>query len=331
MPLSILYIGGTGQISLPCVEASVALGHKVTLLNRGQTTVPLPAGVETLVGDMGAETYRALARRSFDVVAQFRLFTPDEMARDIATFTGRTGQYVFISSASVYEKPVQHYLMTERTRQLNPFWEYSRNKTACETLLRDQSALRYTIVRPSHTVRTGMPIQVGDADNAIRRMLAGKPVIVAGDGSSLWTLDPIGRSRPRLRRAARQPQGARRGFPDHHRSRLHLEPDPRGDRPRLRRRGDPRPRPDRDARRLQQGVGRPADGRQVLVRPLRQHQDQERRRGRSMPPRTSTRSCTSSIAHAKERLKQPPSQAASEEDALIDRIIAAQAAVARSI
>ena len=188
MTLRVLYIGGTGQISLPCVEASVAAGHGVTVLNRGKTAVPLPAGVETLVGDMGAETYAALGDRTFDVVAQFRLYAPEEMERDIATFTGRTGQYVFISSASVYEKPVQHYLMTERTRQSNPFWEYSRGKSRCELLLRDQSALAYTIVRPSHTVRTGMPIQVGNPDNAIRRMLARKPVIVAGDGSSLWTL-----------------------------------------------------------------------------------------------------------------------------------------------
>ncbi len=188
MSLRVLYIGGTGQISLPCVEASIAAGHKVTVLNRGRTTVPLPDGVETLVGDMSAETYGALGNRSFDVVAQFRLYAPAEMERDIATFTGRTGQYVFISSASVYEKPVRHYLLTERTPQSNPFWEYSRRKTRCETLLRDQSRLAYTIVRPSHTVRTGMPIQVGDPDNALRRMLKGKPVIAAGDGSSLWTL-----------------------------------------------------------------------------------------------------------------------------------------------
>jgi len=188
MTLRVLYIGGTGQISLPCVEESVSAGHKVTVLNRGQTTVPLPRGVETLVGDMHQETYSDLGDRTFDVVAQFRLYKDTEMARDIATFEGRTAQYVFVSSASVYEKPVQHYLMTERTRQSNPYWEYSRQKTACETLLRDQDKLPYTIVRPSHTVRTGMPIEVGDPDNAIRRMIAGRPVIVTGDGSSLWTL-----------------------------------------------------------------------------------------------------------------------------------------------
>ncbi len=187
MALSVLYIGGTGQISLPCVEASLAAGHDVTILNRNKTAAPLK-GVKTLVGDMNEAAYGELSDRRFDVVAQFRLYTPDQMKRDLATFTGKTGQYVFISSASVYEKPVRHYLMTERTKLENKYWQYSRDKIACEMLLRDQDALAYTIVRPSHTVRTHMPIQVGDADAAIRRMIAGKPVIVAGDGSSLWTL-----------------------------------------------------------------------------------------------------------------------------------------------
>jgi nucleoside-diphosphate-sugar epimerase len=188
MALSVLYIGGTGQISLPCVEASVAAGHKVTVLNRGKTSMPLPKGVESRIGDMNEDAYGRLGDERFDVVAQFRLYTPAQMKRDIATFAGKCGQYVFISSASVYQKPVQNYLMTERTPQENPFWEYSRQKTACERLLRGQTGLPYTIVRPSHTVRTHMPIQVGDADNAIRRMIGGKPVIVTGDGSSLWTL-----------------------------------------------------------------------------------------------------------------------------------------------
>ncbi len=200
MALSVLYIGGTGQISLPCVEESVAAGHKVTVLNRGKTTVPLPKGVETRVGDMNEDAYGRLGDEKFDVVAQFRLYTPEQMKRDIATFSKKCGQYVFISSASVYQKPVQNYLMTERTPQENPFWEYSRKKTACEKLLQEQSGLPYTIIRPSHTVRTGMPIQVGDADNAIRRMIAGKPVIVAGDGSSLWTLTrSVDVARPRVR------------------------------------------------------------------------------------------------------------------------------------
>ena len=188
MALSVLYIGGTGQISAPCVDASLAAGHDVTILNRRKTAVPLLKGVKSLVGDMNGDAYGALEGRRFDVVAQFRVFTPEEMKRDIATFAGQTGQYVFISSASVYEKPVRHYLMTEKTKLENKYWQYSRDKIACERLLRDQGKFAATIVRPSHTVRTGMPIQVGDPDNAIRRMIAGKPVLVAGDGSSLWTL-----------------------------------------------------------------------------------------------------------------------------------------------
>ena len=188
MALSVLYIGGTGQISLPCVEASLAAGHDVTILNRNKTAVFLPKGVKSLVGDMNDVAYGELAGRRFDVVAQFRLYTPEQMKRDIATFTGATGQYVFVSSASVYEKPVRHYLMTERTKRENKYWQYSRDKIACERLLRDQDKLAYTIVRPSHTVRTATPIQVGNPDGAVRRMIAGKPVIVAGDGSSLWTL-----------------------------------------------------------------------------------------------------------------------------------------------
>lgn len=188
MALSVLYIGGTGQISLPCVELSVAAGHDVTLLNRGKTDVPLPKGVKTIVGDMGDETYKNLGNKHFDVVAQFRLYTPEQMKRDIATFTGKTGQYVFISSASAYQKPAHHYIITERTPVVNPYWTYSQHKADCEQMLRDQDKLTWTIVRPSHTVRTGMPIQLGDSDNAIRRMIAGKPVIVAGDGTSLWAL-----------------------------------------------------------------------------------------------------------------------------------------------
>jgi nucleoside-diphosphate-sugar epimerase len=188
MTLSVLYIGGAGQISAPCVEASLAAGHDVTILNRNKTALLLPEGVKRLVGDMNGDAYGELGERRFDVVAQFRLYTPDQMKRDIATFTGKTGQYVFVSSASVYEKPVRHYLMTERTPLENRYWQYSRDKIACERLLRDQDSLVYTIVRPSHTVRTHMPIQVGDPDVAVGRMIAGKPVIVAGDGSSLWTL-----------------------------------------------------------------------------------------------------------------------------------------------
>jgi uncharacterized protein YbjT (DUF2867 family) len=193
MALTILYIGGTGQISLSCVHASVAAGHKVSVLNRGKTSIDLPDGVESIMGEVGpADGYSNLAGRRFDVVCQYRAFLAGQVQRDIDTFTGKTDQYVFISSASAYQKPAHHYIITERTPLENPYWQYSRDKIACEAMLRTQSKLPWTIVRPSHTVRTGMPIQIGNADEAIRRMMAGKPVVVTGDGTSLWTLTRCG-------------------------------------------------------------------------------------------------------------------------------------------
>ncbi len=186
---SILFIGGTGQISLPCVHEAVAAGHAVSVLNRGKTDVGLPAGVSVIVGDMDDRaTYAELGDRHFDVVCQFRAYTPEQMKKDIAAFSGKTGQYVFISSASAYQKPARHYIITEKTPVENPYWQYSRDKIACETMLRNQTALPWTIVRPSHTVRTGMPLAIGDGDAVARRLLRGAPVIVHGDGTSLWTL-----------------------------------------------------------------------------------------------------------------------------------------------
>ena len=277
MALSVLYIGGTGQISLPCVEASLAAGHDVTILNRNKTVVDLPKGVKTLVGDMTSAAYGELGDRHFDVVAQFRLYTPDQMKRDLATFTGKTGQYVFVSSASVYEKPVRHYMMNERTRLENKYWQYSRDKIACEQLLRGQDGFAYTIVRPSHTVRTGMPIQVGDPDAALRRMIAGKPVIVAGDGSNLWTLTrSVDVATPFTRLLGNSAAlnddfhiTTDRGFTW---NQIH-EAIARG----LGVPGDPRSCPYGDAGALQQGMGRPAARRQDLVGPLRQLQGPARR------------------------------------------------------
>jgi nucleoside-diphosphate-sugar epimerase len=189
MALKVLFIGGTGQISLAAVREAVAAGHRVTVFNRGRTAAELPAGVEAIAGDMAdAAAYGAAVDGRFDVVCQFMVFTPAEMARDIATFAGKTGQYVFISTASAYQKPARHYVITEKTPLENPYWDYSRQKAACEWLLREQSALPYTIVRPSHTVRTRLPSSVGDGDTVARRLLNGRPVIVAGDGMSLWTL-----------------------------------------------------------------------------------------------------------------------------------------------
>ena len=186
---SILYIGGTGQISLPCVEQSVAAGHKVAVFNRGKRGEPLPAGVESIVGDMNDKaSYGALGARKFDVVNQFMAFTPEQMKRDIEVFAGNTSQYIFISSASVYEKLPKHYVITEKTPAVNPFWPYSQNKIACETLVQESKNLPWTIVRPSHTVRSGLPTMVNEGDVVAQRMIQGKPVLVTGDGATPWTL-----------------------------------------------------------------------------------------------------------------------------------------------
>jgi len=186
---SVLFVGGTGQISLPCVEKAVAAGHDVSVFNRGQREAELPEGVTSIVGDMkDAASYRQLGGRKFDVVCQFMVFTPEQMQLDIETFAGNAGQYIFISSASVYDKS-DHYVVTEAgTPVHNPFWKYSQDKIACEKLLEASANLPWTIVRPSHTVRTGLPTMVGEGDVIPRRMLAGKPVFVAGDGTAPWTL-----------------------------------------------------------------------------------------------------------------------------------------------
>ena len=152
MPLKVLFIGGTGNISLPCVAAAVKAGHQVTVFNRGASEVP--SGVASIVGDMkDGAAYRRLGKAGFDVVCQFVVFTPEEMAKDIETFS-RVGQYIFISSASVYEKPPRHPVITENTPTVNPYWTYSQNKIACEALLEAAKGISWTIVRPSHTVRT---------------------------------------------------------------------------------------------------------------------------------------------------------------------------------
>ncbi|MBU1303997.1 MAG: SDR family oxidoreductase [Alphaproteobacteria bacterium] len=188
MAMSILFIGGTGQISYPCVERALAQGHKVSVYNRGKRLDALPAGVTSIVGELAAPSYADLAKANYDVVCQFIAFTPDQVARDIDVFSGHCGQYVFISSASVYEKPASHYVITEKTPAINPYWPYSQAKIACEKLLEAADRLAWTIVRPSHTVRTGLPIMIGDSDVMARRMLDGEPTIVAGDGHTPWTL-----------------------------------------------------------------------------------------------------------------------------------------------
>ncbi|SEB44182.1 Nucleoside-diphosphate-sugar epimerase [Paramicrobacterium humi] len=189
----VLYIGGTGTISSACVARSLELGHEVTVLNRGHASPrPVPGGVEQLTGDAGsaASLTEALGDREFDAVAQFVAFSPEHVAADVEFFAGRTGQYVFISTASAYQKPPSRLPVTESTPLRNPFWQYSRDKIAGEDVLVHayrESGFPMTIVRPSHTYdRTRLPTLGGWTD--IARMRAGQPVIVHGDGTSLWTV-----------------------------------------------------------------------------------------------------------------------------------------------
>lgn len=191
--LRVLFIGGTGIISSACVPEAVRAGHDVTVLNRGTTsTRPLADGVRLVRADARdpAAVAAALAGREFDVVADFVAFTPAHVQADIDLFTGRVGQYVFISSASAYQTPPAHLPITEATPLVNPYWGYSRDKIAGELLLgsacRD-SGFPATIVRPSHTYdATTVPTTGGWTD--VARMRAGRPVVVHGDGTSIWVL-----------------------------------------------------------------------------------------------------------------------------------------------
>jgi nucleoside-diphosphate-sugar epimerase len=184
--MRVLYIGGTGEISFDCIHETVRLGHDVTVFNRGHNNAGLPASCHLITGDVDDDTsYRRLAALDFDVVCQFRLFTTASMERDISLFAGHCGQYVFISSASAYRKPVRGLPITETTPLSNPYWAYSRAKAEMEALLQSETPLPYTIVRPSHTYRTKMPTPLG---GEVSRMLRGRPVVIHGDGESLWTI-----------------------------------------------------------------------------------------------------------------------------------------------
>ena len=186
--MKVLYIGGTGEISFDCIHQSVKLGHEVSVFNRGNNNAGLSDAMRFITGDIHDDAaYSKLADENFDVVCQFRLFSPDEIKRDIKLFSGHCGQYVFISTASTYQKPVRSLPITERTPLVNPYWAYSRAKAEMEMLLREQSGLPFTIVRPSHTYRTHMPTPLG-GNLDVSRLLRGKPVVVHGDGESLWTI-----------------------------------------------------------------------------------------------------------------------------------------------
>lgn len=190
-----LFIGGTGTISGAVVRLAMARGWDVTLLKR--TADGVPQGAQWLQADIRdtARVETLLAGRRFDAVAQFVAFTPADVQRDMALFAGKTEQYLFISSASAYQKPIAMLPITESTPLVNPYWQYSRDKAACEDALLARyraEGFPVTIVRPSHTYNDQkLPVCLHGAKGGwqtLARMQAGKPVLLPGDGNSLWTM-----------------------------------------------------------------------------------------------------------------------------------------------
>ncbi len=195
--MKILFIGGTGTISMAITRLLSAQGHELYLLNRGSRTSELPENVRIINADINDENdvRSKLSGMSFDAVGEFIGFVPEHVERDFRLFNGITRQYIYISSASAYQKLPSDYLISESTPLSNPYWQYSRNKIACEELLMKlyrENGFPVTIVRPSHTYdERSVPLGVHGSNGSwqvLRRMLSGKPVIIHGDGTSLWTI-----------------------------------------------------------------------------------------------------------------------------------------------
>ena len=192
-----LIIGGTGTISTAVSHRLAELGWDLYLLNRGSKREHVPANAEVISCSIHDEekVQELIAGKYFDTVVNFIAFHPADIERDIRLFSGNCGQYIFISSASVYQKPLSNYIVTESTPLANPYWQYSSDKIACEEILiqayRD-TGFPITIVRPSHTYGDwSVPIGVHGPKGSwsvVARIMQGKPVIVHGDGSSLWTM-----------------------------------------------------------------------------------------------------------------------------------------------
>ncbi len=187
-----LFIGGTGNISTSVSKLAIAKGIDLYVLNRGNRKAI--KGAESIKGDISSgDTQALLKTEKWDVVVNWIAFLESDVNRDIELFAGKTDQYIFISSASAYQKPLTHPIVTESTPVANPFWEYSRNKIACEERLMHayrNSGFPVTIVRPSHTYDTVIPVAIGGWEeyNIIERLRQGRKIIVHGDGTSLWTL-----------------------------------------------------------------------------------------------------------------------------------------------
>ncbi len=195
--MKVLMIGGTGTISMAITRLLCQTGWEVYLLNRGSRREEMPGTVHWIQADMNEEAavQQAIQGLQFDCVCQFIGFEPWQVERDIRLFSGKTKQYLYTSSASAYHKPGADYRITEGTTLANPYWQYSRNKIACEEVLmkayREQQ-FPVTIIRPSHTYdNRSVPLGVhGDKGSfqVLKRMLEGKSVIIHGDGTSLWTM-----------------------------------------------------------------------------------------------------------------------------------------------
>jgi nucleoside-diphosphate-sugar epimerase len=192
--MKVLFIGGTGVISSACAQLAVARGIDLAILNRGRR--PLAAGVRQLTADITnpLQAQEILGREQWDAVVDFIAFTPAEIEARLPFFRGRTAQYIFISSASAYQKPPVHFPITESTPLVNPFWDYSRNKLACEERLLHalrEDGFPVTIIRPSWTydeTRITVPLNSPKNFTLVHRLRQGRPVIVPGDGTALWTM-----------------------------------------------------------------------------------------------------------------------------------------------
>lgn len=195
--MNVLFIGGTGIVSSGCTRLALRRGIKLTLLTRGKHAANWVDGAEIVHGDIHdpSSVAQALRGRRFDAVVNWIAFAPPDIERDLELFRGNTRQYIFISSASAYQKPATDYLITESTPLANPHWDYSRNKIACEErLLRAyrEEGFPATIVRPSLTYGENLiPLAINSWERSytvVDRMLKGQKVIVPGDGSSLWVI-----------------------------------------------------------------------------------------------------------------------------------------------
>lgn len=195
--MKILFIGGTGTISMAITKLIASRGDEIFLLNRGNRNKELPGNVKTIIADINDEeaAAKALQGMIFDCVGEFIGFVPEQLERDFRLFNGRTKQFIYISSASAYQKPPESHVITEDTPLENPYWEYSRNKIACENYLMERyhkDGFPVTIVRPSHTYdERAVPLGVHGRNGSwqvVKRIREGKKVIIHGDGTSLWTI-----------------------------------------------------------------------------------------------------------------------------------------------